>query len=438
MHSTTNHKTHQNPPNDERRDLAQGLAKLNQTVQGHFPELWPAVKLGLATGATLLLKDNANPVAVIYVGPPSAGKTTVVQMFADAKVQGEEFCYVSDDFTPAAFVSHAANVTEKQLKKNDLLPRIKDKMLITPELAPVFRGNMDDLTRRFSVLTRVLDGQGYQRDSGTHGSRGYRGEYVFAWLGCTTPFSTGVWKLMAQLGSRLFFLILNAGKEVTIEELIHQGDSLLYKERLDECRQECHRFLATLVDYYGGVRNVVWDKLGDDPEILTWIARCAKLLAKMRSEPTTVIESRNGDTEYVPGSEETPYRAYAVLYNLVRGHALVHGRRHLIYDDLQPIIDVTVSTMPTRFGQVFQRLACKADGRLLRKEVQDVLQVASLTTAGDVMKDLGRLGVMNHVNTIQGETSYIQFHEDWQWCGSEEFRSLLSGPSNLSKNRGCV
>jgi hypothetical protein len=90
--------------------LGQALTRLKTTVQEHFPKLWPGVDLGLATCASLLLKDNINPVAVIYVGPPSAGKSTVLEMFGDAKVNGEVFCYVSDSFTPASFVSQAANV----------------------------------------------------------------------------------------------------------------------------------------------------------------------------------------------------------------------------------------------------------------------------------------------------------------------------------------
>jgi hypothetical protein len=41
-----------------------------QAVQEHFPGLWPAVELGLSVGATLLLADNANPVAVTMLGMP--------------------------------------------------------------------------------------------------------------------------------------------------------------------------------------------------------------------------------------------------------------------------------------------------------------------------------------------------------------------------------
>jgi hypothetical protein len=143
---------------------------VEQTIKTYFPGLWPAVDVGLSVCATLLLEDNVNPVAVIYVGGPSSSKTPVADMFAD-----HPLTYISDNFTPAAFVSHAANVSRKDLEEVDLLPRIKHKVLITPEMAPIFRGKEDELATRFAILTRVLDGQGLQTDSGTHGQRGYRG-----------------------------------------------------------------------------------------------------------------------------------------------------------------------------------------------------------------------------------------------------------------------
>src|SRR3990172_3902192 len=131
------------------------VAMVRGTLEEHFPGLWPAVEVGLSVCGTLLLADNSNPVAVIYVGPPSSSKTTVADMFA-----GHRLCYRSDNFTPASFVSHAANRSAKDLQKVDLLPRIKHKVLVTPELATIFRGKEDDLVNQFKIITRVLDGQG--------------------------------------------------------------------------------------------------------------------------------------------------------------------------------------------------------------------------------------------------------------------------------------
>src|SRR5262245_5954927 len=98
------------------------------TIEEYFPSLGPAVHGELAVIASLFLKDNANPVALIYVGPPSSTKTTVADIIGDHPIT-----YRSDNFTPAAFVSHAANVSSQALASVDLLPRIRHKVLLTPE-----------------------------------------------------------------------------------------------------------------------------------------------------------------------------------------------------------------------------------------------------------------------------------------------------------------
>src|SRR6266545_1471462 len=78
------------------------ILAVRQTIETHFPDLWPAVDLGLSTCATLLLADSANPVAVIYVGAPSSGKTTVASMFEGTLIEvegkAEQLCYRSDKF----------------------------------------------------------------------------------------------------------------------------------------------------------------------------------------------------------------------------------------------------------------------------------------------------------------------------------------------------
>jgi hypothetical protein len=67
----------------------------------------------------------------------------------------------------AAFVSSAANVSKEDLEKIDLLPKIQHKVLVTPELALIFRGQEDELADKFNTLIHVLDGQGLSIDSGT-------------------------------------------------------------------------------------------------------------------------------------------------------------------------------------------------------------------------------------------------------------------------------
>lgn len=400
------------------------LQTVREAVMFHFPHLWPAVEVGLSTCATLLLADNVNPVAVIYVGPPSAGKTTVASMFDGAKVKGELFCYRSDKFTPASFVSHSAKATTEQLNKIDLLPRIRHKVLVTPELSTVFRGKADDLAERFSTITRVMDGQGLWIDSGTHGRRGYDGDYLFAWLGCTTPFDTKVWEVMAQLGSRLFFLVMDALSEPTVDELVKAlGQAEAYQLGIQECRQVVHFFLDTLFTRYGGVRGVQWNGKGNPGHVSDAINRLAILLATMRTL---------GVKEDAPPQPESPYRARAVLHNLARGHALVHGRRQLTSDDLPMIAQVMISSIPAERRAVLLALANNEGKPLTVSQVEDATQVSRHTAEG-IMKDLDWLGMMRFSKEGSGKASTLSIKPSWAWCVEEKFAPYLLGAGTWQK-----
>ena len=381
----------------------------------HFPHLWPAVEAGLSTCATLLLSDNVNPVALSYVGPPSAGKTTVVSMFDGATVNGQPICYRSDMFTPAAFVSQSARANDEQLAKIDLLPRIKHKVLLTPELSTIFRGKQDELAVAFSRITRVLDGQGLKTDSGTHGQRGYEGDYLFAWLGATTPFDPVVWKVMAQLGSRMFFLVMDAVAAPTVEELVTaHTQPVPFKEGLNQCQGAVQRFLARVFAQHQGVRAVTWNTTENLPKVLEGIARCATLLALMRTQYEAAT----------PAQPESPHRANAVLYNLARGHALICGRSQLTPDDLPMIAQVTLSSMPERRRAVLLAFAKNGGEPLTVSQVESAAGV-SRKTAGQYMDEMHWLGLATFEAEGTGKASHLVLKPEWAWCMGEDFVPLL-------------
>jgi hypothetical protein len=400
-------------------------AAVQQTVEDQFPGLWPAVEAGLSVAATLLLRDSTNPVALIYVGGPSTGKTTVAEMFAD-----HPMTKVSDNFTPAAFVSQAANRTARQLNNVDLLPRIRHKLFITPELAPVFRGKEDELTKLFATITRVLDGQGLQTDSGTHGERGYRGDYSFAWLGCTTPFPPQVWRVMAQLGSRLFFFRMGDGTDTTVADLVSISSATPYSIRLESCRTAVRRFFGELF-WAHKVRSVPWQPSGDPPQVQEWIARFATLLAEMRSEPAK--DSEVDASSYTPANREQPTRAFAVLSSIARGHALIHGRTQLSDRDLPIVARVAVDTIPDRLSPIFKALAANEGQPLVVAEVQRALCVAP-GTARRVIEEAGRREVMEFVDHGTGQPAELRFRDKWAWCASPEFRAILLDDAVPVKN----
>ena len=222
----------------------EALQKLEATVLNHYgPELWMALKAGLAVFASLSLKDRAHPLALIFEGGSGRGKSLVVNVCAPDRDEAKRFAYRLDAFTPKAFVSHAANVSQSRIRGVDLLPKIKDKTLLTKELAPIFRGRDDELRANFATLTAVLDGKGHISASGVHGTRGYEGSYVFNWLGGTTPIPARTDAIMAQLGNRLLRYEI-VGTEQSEDELAAFAESYEAVTREDECRSLANDYLC--------------------------------------------------------------------------------------------------------------------------------------------------------------------------------------------------
>src|SRR5262249_39115813 len=146
------------------------IAEWRTVIGENFPTYLKPAEVCLSVQAQLLLNDVSNPFALALVDVPSSGKTIILN-FLDGAI---ELTYTTDNFTPASFVTHATNVKREDLAKVDLLPRIRYRTLIVRELGSIFGAKDDDLIKSLGILTRVLDGEGLETDSGVHGRRGYK------------------------------------------------------------------------------------------------------------------------------------------------------------------------------------------------------------------------------------------------------------------------
>ena len=352
------------------------LNQLQDIILEKFSSVWFETKACLSACAVLSLKDLNGCPSLNLVGNPSGEKTTVLSFF-----YGQNKTYISDDFTPRAFVSHSANVSADELEEVDLLPKIKDRVLITPELAPLFEAPKDKLIDNFATLTRVLDGEGLNRDSGVHGHRGYCGDYKFVWLGATTPLRSSVWNIMGKMGNRLFFLNMR-DKNRTNEDYLTMFRGQSYEEKVKICRGAVRSFLDNLFKK-NGIRKLEWNAEGDIlllPEIIKY----AKFLSKLRASLMTWKGEERGEYEYSFPIVEEPPRAINSLYNLAKGHALINGRNFLRIEDIEIVRAVCFSSMPHDRYKFLQLLA-KHRGKLTTQQIKKELG-CSTQTATRTMK----------------------------------------------------
>lgn len=131
-------------------------------IEFAYPGLRETARLILAIAATTRL-DRPQPLAVILVGGPSSGKTSLLMPLTKSSADSTLYSQVLriDDFTPASLVSHAANRKTEDLEKIDLLPRMRNRCVICKEMAPLFTGHEEELMKKFGVFASILDGEGY-------------------------------------------------------------------------------------------------------------------------------------------------------------------------------------------------------------------------------------------------------------------------------------
>ena len=343
-------------------------------------------------------------------GGSGRGKSLTIRLLNPDRESTRALLERVDDFTPASFVSHAANRNEKQLGKIDLLPRIKDKVMLTKELAPLFRDEEKELRQNFARLTAVLDGEGYKTQSGTHGMRGYEGRYVFNWIGATTPIPARTYQVMAQLGNRTLFYEV-AGAESTEEELIEFAENYETNDTVQACRKLVNDFIEAHFERYPA-ESVDPRKVDLAREAQQELVRYAKLIAKGRMEVS----------EDEPGLPEDPRRIVLLLQTLARGLALANDRFEVKSSDLDILRHVAFSSIPSKRRDLLRALLA-AGGRMDAKQVEEALNV-SRPTALDRMKELGGTGICEFRpgNSKTSEPGKVRLTDAFQWLLSTPFK----------------
>jgi predicted transcriptional regulator len=396
------------------------IEKWREGINKNFPELCFPAEVGLSVLSQLFIKDISNPFGLVYVDVPSSGKTITLNFFSNIK----DLVYPTDNFTPASFVSHASNVKKEDLSKIDLLPKIKRKLLLVRDLCSIFGEREEDLKKNLSTLTRVFDGEGLETDSGIHGKRGYKGDYLFMFLAASTPIPPRVWKAMGNFGSRLFFLNIDS-QEKNDEDLSNQlstDDTLRKKEEI--CREDTKLFVGELFsDWKEGIE---WNRKSENPELMRIIGRAALLLCRLRGTINVWKDRKEEESfDYTVPIIERPDRINQQLYNLARGHALVCRRKNINEEDINLILEVVFDSAPPVRSKIFH-LLLKKKGKLSAEEIMASLSCSRPTA----LKEMETLRALDIVEIEKGEgeigrpEKIISLKEQFKWFLGKEYKEL--------------
>jgi len=421
--------------------LIEKYQDLFKTVNDALPELWTPLEFALSIKTILNIMNCTLPFAGILLGPPSSLKTIVVELFKKWKSS-----YYTDAFSPKSFVSHYAGIKEEELKKIDMLPKIKDKYFLCSELSPTFMKKEDELNEIIGIITRILDGQGYASDSGSCGQRKYEGEYMFTWLGAAVDIPYRAHKLMASIGPKLYFLRLPRSNK-TLDQLVAAMDKDDFIPKVKKIRTALLEYLDWFdrcpisesddkVDRENNLIKIKWDSDKDDKYARNVIGRIGLLLAHLRGVvPTWETHGTQGlDYAYATARIEDPQRAVTQLRNLARGHALSQGRTWITIEDLPLPIKVVMSTASIDRTNIF-RLLIANNGVLATGRITKSLN----TTVPTALRIMAELKAVELVDMEEPENptqeKEIALKQEFDWFLGEEFNTLLEGfkPSDNSE-----
>jgi len=432
--------TYDDETSDYDRRLIQTYKQLYDVTMENIPDLWIPLEFALSVKTINNIQGCTLPFGGILLGVPGSLKTVVIELF-----RGLDHTFYSDSFTPKAFVSHNSAVKKEKLKDIDMLPKIKDKFFLAPELAPIFSSEDKDLLQLLGILTRVLDGHGFESDSGAQGHRACKGEYMFTMLGAAVDIPHKVYKHLSALGPKLYFLRL--------QKIEHNQDYYLknmkesFQDKIEKIRVALHAYLACFDANPDIIRSaddlppkipMNFDK--NEELACKHIIQLAQLLGPLRAAvPTWKTEDTQGSSyAYAIPNIEEPSRAITILRNLAAGHALSQGRDYITIEDVPMLIQVVLSTASLERSKIFDLLISN-NGYLKTRDVVSLLNTTP-PTARRAMTELKAVGLVtlddDVVQEDESDDKYgrrglqMTLKQDYKWFLSKAFLKLQKGDTS--------
>jgi hypothetical protein len=442
--------------------VAEKYENLRKITLKHYPEAWPFLEFCLAVKSILNIQDITLPFMGVILAAPASMKTMIIQLFR--KYPGS---FYSDNFTANSLVSHNSALTEEQLQQIDMLPKMKDKLVLTPELAPIFTSKEDDLQKILGIITRILDGHGFESDSGAQGHRHY-GDTMFVWIGAAVEIPFRVWKVLGSLGHKIYFLRPQLSEKTTeqLKQIAKTNDfGTKFKEIEEALLDYLKHFDAapesprdTQTDK-NGIIKIRWNHEleGEQDKATGYIAEVAKLLAHLRGsvyisqakltktshrydsssnnnnqqqnqeEDNNLVQIEGQDYDTDLPIIEDPSRAVNLLRNLAIGHAISQGRNSIGLQDIPIVIKVALSTAMVSRVKIFD-LLLKNGGELKTSDITKGLRV-SKPTARRTMKEFYALGIAetSAISGYQNAELKITLRSEYEWFKGKEFEKIREG-----------
>jgi hypothetical protein len=265
-------------PEEYRDGLVERYDGLYKVVDANIPEIWHGLEFALSSLRILNIHECTLPFIGIILAPPSSYETVILEL-----LKPWYYTFYTDKFSPKSWITHTTALdSEEKLAKIDMLPKIKDRHFLTPELAPIFTTDEKDLGEILGTITRIADGHGLASDSGAWGDREH-GDTMFVWTGAAVDVPYKVYKLLGNLGFKIYFSRLPVSEKT--EDQLLQDLSGVFSKKKANIQSALYDYLAwfeigpdLIHDEQSDLNKIWWNYTKDEEQALRWIIKLARVL----------------------------------------------------------------------------------------------------------------------------------------------------------------
>ena len=358
----------------------------------------------LSSTATMLIDGVGTWPGVIVEGASGCGKTTLITSIYPSAM---ELTNHAHEVTPASFLSADSSRDSTEVQEGSLIRRSNGKVLVLPEMARLFSGGEDRVRDTMSTFAGVMDGGTYARETGTH-DRQEVGPVRAGIIGATTPIPPSGWRAMGKTGNR--FLLAEYPSDTSLSGSDGEATEIIrgpeYEQTKQQVRDVAVPFVQGLWDEHGGFEGVD----GSSFAIPEWVDGYIDYLGGLVAHGRATIGENGGVRR------EKAKRVKSMLFNLVRGRALLDGRTQIERSDLEVAAYAALSTIPASRRPLIRELVREGRPELDAGDVATLLD-CTRPTARERMKDMPSLGIggMFTESVRGGEQLFVKAADGFEW-----------------------
>lgn len=389
-------------------------------LEQYLPNTRVALKILLAV-ATSGTRKNRVMLWMLFVGPPSSGKTDLLKL-----IKNSSSVHSLDSLTLNAFIS-GERQTEKQ-KVYDLLAVLDKKCLVIKDWTVIFSQDERMTKKVIGDMVGAYD-KVLAKFSTRRGNVTYQAE--FSHIGAITPATLNQHhNYLNQIGQRFLMYTmppLSVDDEEKSFKVIFSGENRMLREK---------QIAETVTTYLTQLNTMNIDIVGPFSEKVQHYFRLASnFMARSRGIVILQLASfqnETGDTisyyEPLDVQIEQPWRAVQQLMILARYLAFVAGKRSVDEEELEIIREVVISSMPADRSQALRAIRLNPTGVITAKELSEQVDKSD-KTARRLLQELMHLKIVKKTEGSGTLAASYEIADEFKQFISVDPRELLSAYS---------